>query len=485
MLKVAIEPRILFPPAPIHTCRYDVFVKFPAASAHILSYSGRRLAAKQKSRYRRSLAIFAHAAPPFIVGRRNRFATALCIRARFGSPFSPCGRKGSAIPSQSGGHPLSHGLEPRASDPSRSFPNVHRPATPDDLEGMGPAAPALAGLGRLVLFRGGRGRGIAAADDRRRPRDHRRRAPVAHRASHGSGAQKNARVLRASGADGPPQQRDSLRLDRLESDPAGERPRLDPERLDPHLHRRRRALSDRERKTEPAPTSWRSVRPDRRGDEDGGRSRARDDYSSGGRIRDPRGGGLLCAGEHLRPALPQPRTGADRRRDRPSHRFEPDAAAARDVRRSPLGPAGPESRRDRGRRRDRGAVDRARVYRLFPYSGRRGRDERRARDFAGARFVDPARRSLSRGEAGAASFSRASDNRDRPRPDRRPAGAHDRTASGATAHAAFNFGFSQPRLTIASAIWIALRAAPLRRLSETTQMLRPLSIVGSSRMREI
>src|SRR5271163_425902 len=352
---------------------------------------------------------------------------------------------------------------------------------------MGPAAPALAALGRLVLFRGGRGEGIAAADDRRRPRDHRRRAPVAHRASHGSGAQKNARVLRASGADGPPQQRDSLRLDRLESDPAGERPRLDPERLDPHLHRRRRALSDRERKTEPAPTSRRSVRPDRRGEDDGRRSRARDHYPSGGRIRYPSGGGLVWAGEHLRPALPQPRARAraDRRRDRPSHRFEPDAAAARAARRSPLEPAGSESRRDRGRRRDRGAVDRARVYRLFPYSGRRGRYERRARDFAGARFVDPARRSLSRGEVGAASFSRASDNRDRPRPDRRPAGAHGRTASGPTVHAAFNFGFSQPRLTIASAIWIALRAAPLRRLSETTQMLRPLSIVGSSRMREI
>ena len=69
-------------------------------------------------------------------------------------------------------------------------------------------------------------------------------------------------------------------------------------------------------------------------------------------------------------------------------------------------------------------------------------------------------------EAGA-SFSRAWDNRDRPRPDRRPAGAHDRTASGATAHAAFNFGFSQPRLTITSAICTALSAAPLRRLSET------------------
>src|SRR5271163_3762855 len=380
---------------------------------------------------------------------------------------------------------LSHGLEPRASDPSRSSPNVHRPATPDDLEGMGPAAPALAALGRFVLFRGGRGEGLAAADDRRRPRDHRRRAPVAHGASYGSGAQKNARPLRASGADGPPQQRDALRLDRLGSDPAGERPRLDPERLDPYFHRRRRALSDRERKTEPAPTRRRSVRPDRCGDYDGRRSRERADYPSGSRIRDPRGGGLLCPGGHPRPALPRPRAGADRRRDGPGHRFEPEAVAARAARRSPLEPAGPESRRSRGRRRDRGAVDRARVYRLFPYPGRCGRYERRARDFAGARFVDPARRSLSRREAGAASFSRAWDNRDRPRPDRRPAGAHDRTASGAAAHAAFNFGFSQPRLTIASAIWIALRAAPLRRLSETTQMLRPLSIVGSSRMREI
>src|SRR5271154_3320979 len=86
------------------------------------------------------------------------------------------------------------------------------------------------------------------------------------------------------------------------SAPAGERPRLDPERLDPDFHRRRRALSDRKRKTEPAPTRRRYVRPDRRGDDDGRRSRARADYPSGGRIRDPRGGGLVCAGEYLRPA---------------------------------------------------------------------------------------------------------------------------------------------------------------------------------------
>src|SRR5271156_7053216 len=118
------------------------------------------------------------------------------------------------------------------------------------------------------------------------------------------------------------------------SDPAGERPRLDPERLDPYFHRRRRALSDRERKTEPAPTRRRSVRPDRCGDYDGRRSRGRADYPSGSRIRDPRGGGLLCPGEHPRPALPRPRAGADRRRDGPSHRFEPDAAAALPARRS-------------------------------------------------------------------------------------------------------------------------------------------------------
>ena len=49
--------------------------------------------------------------------------------------------------------------------------------------------------------------------------------------------------------------------------------------------------------------------------------------------------------------------------------------------------------------------------------------------------------------------------------------------------ATFNFGLSHPRLASTSAICTALSAAPLRRLSDTTQRLRPLSIVGSSRMR--
>ena len=43
---------------------------------------------------------------------------------------------------------------------------------------------------------------------------------------------------------------------------------------------------------------------------------------------------------------------------------------------------------------------------------------------------------------------------------------------------------SRPRLTRASAICTVLRAAPLRRLSETTHRLRPFSIVPSSRMRD-
>ena len=54
---------------------------------------------------------------------------------------------------------------------------------------------------------------------------------------------------------------------------------------------------------------------------------------------------------------------------------------------------------------------------------------------------------------------------------------------GEKIHAAFIFGFSQPRLTSTSAICTAFSAAPLRKLSDTTQRLRPFSIVGSSRMR--
>src|SRR5581483_8968699 len=42
---------------------------------------------------------------------------------------------------------------------------------------------------------------------------------------------------------------------------------------------------------------------------------------------------------------------------------------------------------------------------------------------------------------------------------------------------------SRLRLTISSAIWTVLSAAPLRKLSDTTQKERPLSTVWSSRMR--
>ena len=52
-------------------------------------------------------------------------------------------------------------------------------------------------------------------------------------------------------------------------------------------------------------------------------------------------------------------------------------------------------------------------------------------------------------------------------------------------HAAFRFALSQPRLTSTSAICTAFSAAPLRKLSETHHKTRPLSTVGSSRMREI
>ena len=52
-------------------------------------------------------------------------------------------------------------------------------------------------------------------------------------------------------------------------------------------------------------------------------------------------------------------------------------------------------------------------------------------------------------------------------------------------HAAFFFAAMSLRLIRHSAIWMALSAAPLRRLSETTHSTRPLSTVGSSRMRLI
>ena len=51
------------------------------------------------------------------------------------------------------------------------------------------------------------------------------------------------------------------------------------------------------------------------------------------------------------------------------------------------------------------------------------------------------------------------------------------------AHAARRFGSISLRLTSTSAIWTAFKAAPFLRLSETTHSMRPLSTVGSSRMR--
>ena len=54
-----------------------------------------------------------------------------------------------------------------------------------------------------------------------------------------------------------------------------------------------------------------------------------------------------------------------------------------------------------------------------------------------------------------------------------------------TTYAALRLASISLRLIRHSAIWIALSAAPLRRLSETTHSTRPLSTVGSVRMRLI
>jgi xanthine/uracil/vitamin C permease (AzgA family) len=53
-----------------------------------------------------------------------------------------------------------------------------------------------------------------------------------------------------------------------------------------------------------------------------------------------------------------------------------------------------------------------------------------------------------------------------------------------TRQAAFRFGCRSLRLISVSAIWIALSAAPLRRLSDTHQRARPFGTVLSSRIRE-
>lgn len=52
-------------------------------------------------------------------------------------------------------------------------------------------------------------------------------------------------------------------------------------------------------------------------------------------------------------------------------------------------------------------------------------------------------------------------------------------------YAAFFFALISLRLIRTSAIWIALSAAPLRRLSDTHHSTRPFSTVASSRMRLI
>ena len=57
--------------------------------------------------------------------------------------------------------------------------------------------------------------------------------------------------------------------------------------------------------------------------------------------------------------------------------------------------------------------------------------------------------------------------------------------TGAFSKTHFAFGLMSLRLMQASAIWMAFKAAPLRRLSDTHQKARPFSTVGSLRMREI
>ena len=62
----------------------------------------------------------------------------------------------------------------------------------------------------------------------------------------------------------------------------------------------------------------------------------------------------------------------------------------------------------------------------------------------------------------------------------------DRTQAAASRdHAALRLAWISLRLIRHSAIWMALSAAPLRRLSDTTHICRPLSTVGSVRMRLI
>src|SRR5258707_14889307 len=68
-----------------------------------------------------------------------------------------------------------------------------------------------------------------------------------------------------------------------------------------------------------------------------------------------------------------------------------------------------------------------------------------------------------------------------------PAGvfAHPTRPRSTADQTAFCLAEMSLRLIRHSAIWMALSAAPLRKLSETTHITSPLSTVGSSRMRLI
>ncbi len=59
------------------------------------------------------------------------------------------------------------------------------------------------------------------------------------------------------------------------------------------------------------------------------------------------------------------------------------------------------------------------------------------------------------------------------------------SAEGNNDYAALRFAWISLRLISTSAIWMALSAAPLRRLSDTHHSTKPLSTVGSVRMRLI
>jgi hypothetical protein len=70
-------------------------------------------------------------------------------------------------------------------------------------------------------------------------------------------------------------------------------------------------------------------------------------------------------------------------------------------------------------------------------------------------------------------------------PNRTPATLANAAAIKASDHAALRLASISLRSTRSSAIWMALSAAPLRRLSDTHHSTRPFSTVGSSRTREM